>query len=55
MSTPPSAASGVVHRRPDEPVPDLTDYDVVHRAMTSTSTGSPSRPPSSSTGTTPGA
>jgi len=34
MSTSPSAWSGVVPRQPGGPVPDLTDYRVVHRAMT---------------------
>lgn len=33
LNTPPDVATGVVPRRADEPVPDLTDYYVVHRAM----------------------
>lgn len=33
LSTTPDVASGVVPRRADESVPDITDYLVVHRAM----------------------
>lgn len=34
MSTPTNLADGVMPRQADEPVPDITDYRVVHRAMT---------------------